>query len=182
MTQYNEMQLIKREFFALRNGIVADNLRAAGAPCHIIFGLNLPQIVEIARASGPNRRLAEKLWANTTTRESLMLAPMIFPREEMTCELAKEWVGAAPSAEVIDVLCHRLLRHRPFAAQLAAELSDSERDLDRYCAVRLMFNLLPGSADIAMEIAAKESQRGCRVTVGVARALIDEINFLKDGQ
>lgn len=176
------MQLIKREFFALRNGIVADSLRRAGAPYQIIFGLNLPQIVEIAAAKGPDRCLAERLWSNTTTRESLLLAPMIYPRGEMTRETAVEWVKAAPSAEVVDVLCHRLLRHLPFAASVARGLSLSERDLDRYCALRLLFNLLPSSAGEALEIAGAELSRGCRLTSRVARALIDEVDFLKNGQ
>ena len=35
----NEMQIVKRHFFAMRNGIIADTLRRAGSPYHIIFGL-----------------------------------------------------------------------------------------------------------------------------------------------
>ena len=30
MPEYNRMQIIKRRFFAMRNGIIADTLRKAG--------------------------------------------------------------------------------------------------------------------------------------------------------
>ena len=48
MAEYNRMQIIKRRFFAMRNGIIADTLRKAGLDYRMIFGLNLPQVVEIA--------------------------------------------------------------------------------------------------------------------------------------
>ena len=59
--QYNQMQIIKRRFFAMRNGIIADTLRKAGLDYRMIFGLNLPQITDIARwppSSGPTHALA----------------------------------------------------------------------------------------------------------------------------
>ena len=44
-----ELKDIKQQFFTYRNGMLADRLREAG-DCHkVIFGLNLPQIVDIAR-------------------------------------------------------------------------------------------------------------------------------------
>ena len=68
------MQTVKREFFAMRNGIIADTYRKAGTVFKIVFGLNLPQLVEIAGRTPHSRELAEALWANTTTRESMLLA------------------------------------------------------------------------------------------------------------
>ncbi len=64
------MQQIKRRFFAMRNGVVADMLRRAGSPFHIIFGLNLPQIVEIASEIPETQReaMADALWQNRSTR------------------------------------------------------------------------------------------------------------------
>ena len=66
--QYNQMQIIKRRFFAMRNGIIADTLRKAGLDYRMIFGLNLPQITDIAAdlphtprwppSSGPTHALA----------------------------------------------------------------------------------------------------------------------------
>ena len=59
--KYNDMQLVKRRFFAMRNGIIADTLRSAGSPFKIIFGLNLPQIIDIASQTPHTIELAEQL-------------------------------------------------------------------------------------------------------------------------
>lgn len=108
MTEYSPMQKVKRRFFAMRNGIIADTLRRGGHPCRMIFGLNLPQISEIAAETGPSKALALELWADRRTRESLLMAPMIYPAGEMTPETALEWMRQVSVAEVADILCHRL--------------------------------------------------------------------------
>ncbi len=180
MGTYNDIQLIKREFFAMRNGIIADNMRRAGMPYKIIFGLNLPQLQEIAGAVGENREMAERLWENRTTRESMLLAPMIFPRAEMTRELARKWVGESMSVEVADMLCHKLLRHLPFALEFAEELSASDAMMDRYASLRLLFNLLPSSKEIARKIAAAEISKAEQPVLSLARRLLDEVEFLDE--
>lgn len=177
MTTFNEMQTVKRQFFALRNGIVADTYRKAGSNFRIIFGLNLPQIVEIAEQTPHSAALADSLWHNTTTRESMLLAPMIYPREEFTQELARQWVAAVPSVEVADILCHRLLRHMPYAAALAASLADSDSDIERYTGLRLMFNLVAQKPQEALAYARKEAARNCQLTAHTAAMLADEAAF-----
>lgn len=154
---YNPMQTVKRRFFAMRNGIIADTYRNAGSPFRIIFGLNLPQIVEIARDTEPSVELAEALWANTTTRESMLMAPMIMPRESFDEASAMRWLRAVPCAEVADVLCHRLLRHMPYAAGLAKKLvAEGASEIMVYTGVRLAFNFymqLPAEARDTVETA-----------------------------
>ena len=96
MDKFNDLQIIKRRFFAMRNGIIADTIRKSGAPYRMIFGLNLPQIDEISRETGKNKELAEKLHADTSTRESQLLAPMLMPEEEMTPEKLSGGLPALP--------------------------------------------------------------------------------------
>ena len=122
------LQAIKHRFYAMRNGIVADTLRRAGAEYRVIFGVNLPQLKEIASDIGYDAVLARELWANVSTRESVLLAPMIMPRR---------WVASAPSVEAVDVLCLRLLGRMPFAAQIADECLVSDSRLMQYAAMRL---------------------------------------------
>lgn len=177
MTTFNEMQTVKRQFFALRNGIVADTYRKAGSNFRIIFGLNLPQIVEIAEQTPHSAALADSLWHNTTTRESMLLAPMIYPREEFTQELARQWVAEVPSVEVADILCHRLLRHMPYAAGLAASLADSDSEMERYTGLRLMFNLVAQKPQEALAYARREAARNCQLTAHTAAMLADEAEF-----
>lgn len=46
---------------------------------------------------------------------------MIYPREELTQERAAEMLREAQTVEVADILCHRLLRHQPYALEIAME-------------------------------------------------------------
>ncbi len=122
MPEYNRMQIIKRRFFAMRNGIIADTLRKAGLEYKIIFGLNLPQITEIAAEQPHEADLAEELWADRRTRESLMLAPMLYPAADMDSATAARWIRTAPTTEVADVLCLKLLRHIPEAIHRSSRI------------------------------------------------------------
>lgn len=180
MAEYNEMQTVKRRFFAMRNGIVADTLRRSMPEYRMVFGLNLPQISEIAAETGISRRLAEDLWADRRTRESLLMAPMIFPAEELDIDTARRMRDEVITPEVADILCHRLLRKLPFARSLAMEKVTSDNDLERYTAFRLLFNLLPEGAAEIKPFAEAEFSSCCPLTRAITRALIDEIDFLAD--
>lgn len=171
--QYNDMQQVKRRFFAMRNGIIADTLRQAGSPFRIIFGLNLPQIIDIASQTPHTADLAERLWANTTTRESRLLAPMLYPREEFDIDTARRWVSSVETPEVADILCHRLLRHCPFATELAKELSENAATpIETYTALRLAFNIVSTAPETALQIARRLH------THTLAQAVADEANFI----
>lgn len=180
MSEFNEMQLVKRRLFAMRNGATADSLRRNGAPYRIIFGLNLPQLVEIAQDYSGNAELAERLWANRTTRESLLLAPMLYPVEKLDYETALRWGREVLTAEVADILCHRLLRKTAFADELADELVESAETLHRYCGLRLMMNRFPGRASHAKQAAVNELERNDAMTRALCRQIIDEADFLAE--
>ncbi|MDE6270808.1 MAG: DNA alkylation repair protein [Muribaculaceae bacterium] len=178
-TKFNPMQTVKRRFFAMRNGVIADTLRRAGSPFSVIFGLNLPQIVEIAKEvpAEDAPALARALWQNRTTRESMLMAPMLVPREEVDAATAERMLREAPCAEVSDVLCHRLLRHLPFAAEVAAALAGDEDPMVRYGALRLMFNLVQRYPAEAAAMAQAELERDCPATRRIAAALAEEADF-----
>lgn len=178
MEGFNEMQRVKRAFFTYRNGALADNIRQQGATYRIIFGLNIPQLVQIASETPHSATLAQSLWENRSTRESMLLAPMIYPRDEFDINTARRWVGESPNTEVADILCHRLLRHTDYALQLANELIVSDCDITRYTALRLMFNLLPLQIQHVKEYATIERQRNCPLTASLCRSLLSEIEFI----
>lgn len=125
------IQEIKKEFFALRNGLLGDTLRKAGMPYSVIFGLNVPQLGEIARralsdcAPETRKALARELWADTKVRESRLLACWIFNPETVGIDEAKEMMASVQTREEADILAFRLLRHLPFAHKLAAETPDT---------------------------------------------------------
>lgn len=174
---YNPMQTVKRRFFAMRNGVIADVLRCAGSPFRIIFGLNLPQIVDIARQTGIDPDLGRALWANATTRESQLLAPMLMDASAFSEDEARSWVGAVNTVEVADVLCHRLLRHVQYAVALANELADSGDSMQRYIGARLMMNLVGTYPAEAKDLADKIKRRSDPLTDRLAAMLADEADF-----
>lgn len=158
--QYSDMQLLKRSMYAMRNGIVADALRKGGCPHKMVFGVNLPQLAEIAREFGKNRDVAEQLWADASTRESMLLAPMLMPEEEFSAQDAKRWIDACPSREVIDILCLKLLRLQPYALDLSQRLALDADQMRHYAGIRLMCNLAPKHPAMAVEMGRNEMEQG----------------------
>ena len=139
----------RKEFFAFRNGIVADKLRRAGDPHSVIMGCLLVDIQAIAQrqreAIGNNEALvalAQELWSDTNSRECRLAAPMLFPAEEMSLEEALQWCQGVETVEIADNLCHKLLRHLNSSNALFRQLIADERPLVKYTGYRLMLNLL----------------------------------------
>ena len=178
MSEFNQMQEIKRRFFAMRNSMVAETIRRGGLQYKMVFGLNLPQIAEIAEGLPHTQELAEQLWADSRTRESMMIAPMLYPRERLTRERASEMLRESPTTEVTDILCHRLLRHEPYALELATEASTSAESLIRYGAFRLMFNLLYTHPSEIRPFVEAEASCNHPLTLPLCRAMLEELDFM----
>lgn len=135
-------QDIRKEFFAYRNGIVAEQLRAAGDPHTMIMGCQLVDVIAIAKRYEKNAELAQELWDDVNHRECRMAATMLYPIEDFKMETALAWCESVESVEIADVLCHRLLRHLPYAKELWAQLLVCDKKLVRYIAWRLLLNLM----------------------------------------
>lgn len=179
---FSAMQNVKRRFFALRNGIVADTLRRAGDPHRIIFGLTLPQLAEIASSlTGNTDALADDLWDNRSTRESRLLAPMLMAHRQVNVDKATEMFLDVMCIEEADILCHRLLRHLPFAMDLIELNRNSGNPLTRYTALRLMLNIVSTNPHRAMQIAQDELERNDTYTRRIAMQLADETDFIING-
>lgn len=196
LPEFNAMQRVKRRFFAMRNGDLAQQMADRGVRYRINFGLNLPQISEIARDFLPGGMeyeelqpmdmadFARRLRDNSTTRESMLIAPMLFPAGSLTQEEAEAWVKSLPTTEVADVLCLKLLRNWEGAAVLAQKLSEENpSDLIDYCLMRLVLNLLQSgriTADCAAGYLVAGQLRATPLTLTLRRQLSDEIAFLQE--
>lgn len=112
---------IKQRFFALRNGILADALRKQGGH-EMVFGLQIPQIAEIARDTEPSMELADILWNDRSVRESRLLATYLFPPEEVTISKALKLAADVITVEEADMLAFRLLKRLPYAKTLLEEV------------------------------------------------------------
>lgn len=109
---------IKKEFFAFRNGVVADTLRKAGMSYKVIFGLQIPQIAAIARTLTPSTELADALWQDSEVRESRILATYLFPIDETSEQKVLTLLRSVKTPEESDMLSFRLIKRLPFAADV----------------------------------------------------------------
>lgn len=199
------MQRVKRRFFAMRNGALAQQMASfGGRKYQINFGLNLPQISEIAHEFLPggaeytaivqeesfdSAEFARKLRDNRSTRESMLIAPMLFPVEKLTLEEALDWTRSALTPEVADILCMKLLRNFPEAHAVAGELlSGRESPIAVYTGLRLLLNLLQigkTGANETEEMLQNSMEKfpvdTDPLTRGVCRQLREEIEFYRQG-
>lgn len=136
-----------------QNVYTSSLLRQHGYNYRVAFGCSLPDVKDIARQIGeelanPDSLLygltsievAEALWADVNIRESLLVAPLLYPRGEMSVETAQRWAQSIPTPEVADVVCM-------YAFQFGIGLSlielwqDSDESMLRYCARSLQKRL-----------------------------------------
>lgn len=172
--------LIRRRLYAMRNGVVADSLRKAGCPRRLIWGVNLPQLKEIAAEFGPMKNEAIALRQDKDLRESFLLGTLLFPADELSRDEAWEWIEHVKWSEDADILCFALLKRVAFADVLAKELCERNEPLKRYAGLRLWFNLVGQHAEEALRAAEKELTRedGLRP---IATSLAEEARYLLEG-
>ena len=137
------------EFRKLRNGEVADNLRAQGIEYKTIWGLESYRLKEISAifladetlSVEARRSLADALW-HEDVRESKMLATRLYPADRMDESLANEWASAIQYTELADQACMNLFARLPFAAILANAWADDKASaMKRYMAMQLALRL-----------------------------------------
>ena len=144
----NILRDLRKEFFAFRNGIIADNLRKAGDPHPIIMGCLLIDLVTITKQAieaiddDARATVAQALWDDIKSRECRLAAPMLYPSDLMKRETALQWCETVETIEVADNLCHKLLRNLKDADVLCHDLIASDKPLVKYTGYRLMLNLM----------------------------------------
>lgn len=180
MVSPEEYARFKQDVYVMRNGVLADALRAAGCPYRLIFGLNLPQLTEIAKRHGTDADMARELRRHTDLRENALLAMMLFPAEELTEAEAIDWAkNEVRWSEDADILTFKLLRHTPFAAAVAGELCADDDRLRRYTGLSLWLKILAKHRTEAVGAAQAELGRPNPLTA-LASRIIDEADFLSD--
>lgn len=133
---------IKNRFFIYRNGLIADTLRKGGLNYKYIFGLNLPQLTSIAKEiSEDEDSLAEALWNDSDCRESRLLACRLFDKNNVSFEKAIKMMQDVKTREEADILCFWLLKHLPFASNLASHNFQPTTPLIEYTLTALKRNL-----------------------------------------
>lgn len=116
---------LRRDMYALRNGIIADTLRKAGQPYKVIFGLQIPQLGQIARSVGFDAELADLLWSCTDTRECRLLAMYLYDPATISQVKIMELSRSLLTQEEADMLVFRLIKRLPDARNLYESLAAS---------------------------------------------------------
>lgn len=121
------MQAIKKLFYTYRNGVVAESLRRYGIPHKVIFGLQVPQVQQIAQqltfdTSAACREMADRLWEDREVRESRMLACYLFDPASIHLDEALALACDTRTQEEADMLAFRLLKRMPQAVELLKRL------------------------------------------------------------
>lgn len=141
------MKKIKKLFYTYRNGAVADTLRRYGIPHKIIFGLQVPQLAEIARSltfdtMAEKADVADQLWADREVRESRLLATYLFQPENTGIEKAYQLASDIRTQEEADMLSFRLFKRMPDAKNLLERLeTEKHSDAITACASSLRRHL-----------------------------------------
>ena len=173
----------RKEFFAFRNGIVADKLRKAGNPHSVIMGCLLVDVQAIAQRlreaihdTETLKALAQELWADTNSRECRLAAPMLYPAKEMSLEEALQWCQTVETVEIADNLCHKLLRHLSYADNLFRQLVTDEKPLVKYTGYRLLLNLLlSGKVQATVQLkAAIEAEQPQSLLASLLKDILEE--------
>lgn len=186
-TDNNLSREIRKEFFAYRNGIVADTLRKAGDPHSIIMGCLLVDVQAIAQrqrdAIGDAetlKALAQELWSDTKSRECRLAAPMLYPARLMGLETAQQWCQSVETVEIADNLCHKLLRNIDDADALFRLLIAQDAPLVKYTGYRLLNNLLVlGKAKINASLKAiidTEAEQAQPPLTSLLKDILEEVD------
>ena len=151
---------IRRRLRLAMNGVIANSMRQKGMNYKLIFGVPLPEIMQIAKEIGHDADLARALWEEDV-REMKILATLVFPPQEMTHDEARRWVAAIPYPEIAEQCSNNLF---PFMAQAdgfaVSLLSDTQSPFARTVAFLVFAQLFKRNLPVsrtAVEIFFAES-------------------------
>lgn len=109
---------IKRSFRSLMNGVTSQSMRSKGIDYHLNWGIQLPQLQQMAAEYGKDEQLAVELWKENI-RECKLLATMMMPVEKMQDDMVELWMEQMPTQEVAEVAVMNLFQYLPDAPRYA---------------------------------------------------------------
>lgn len=132
---------IKKELRANMNGIASTQMRRGGMPHHVVWGIELPRLRNIAAEFTPDRALGQRLWSENV-RESQLLGILLTPAQEFLPEVADIWVHEARTPEAVSLLAMELIAPQPWATDMAFRWIAGTDPLASLCGWLTMCRLL----------------------------------------
>lgn len=102
----------------MMNGPLSASMREKGLGYRVIFGVEWPRLVEMAREIGPDYHLAQALWKEDI-RECRLLAGLLMPPQDFLPEVADIWVEQMRWPEEAQYTVMSLFQHLPYASEKA---------------------------------------------------------------
>lgn len=102
----------------MMNGPLSASMREKGLGYRVIFGVEWPRLVEMAKEIGPDYHLAQTLWKEDI-RECRLLAGLLMPPQDFLPEVADIWVEQMRWPEEAQYTVMSLFQYLPYASDKA---------------------------------------------------------------
>ncbi len=99
------------------SGEVSEQMITAGIEYKKNYGVSIPVIRDIAKSYTPDADLANRLWL-LGIRETMILATLLYPKEKLTIENAKEYILELDKMELVEQISMNLLNKLTYAKTL----------------------------------------------------------------
>lgn len=131
---------IKQSFFLRMNGETARSMREKGLSYHLNWGINLPDLKEIASHYDKDYHLAIALWKEDI-RECKILALMLMPPEKMLPEIVDVWIGQTDTQELVELSAFYLYQYLDYASVIAFEWIATNDEYKQICGYHILSRL-----------------------------------------
>jgi 3-methyladenine DNA glycosylase AlkD len=162
---------ILRRMKSLSNPAAIEGMARFGITAKKVFGLSMPALRMLARETGQDHALAQKLWA-TGIFDARILATMVEETERVTEQQMEKWVKDIDSWAVCDGACLNLFRRTPFAYWKCLAWSNRPQEFVKRAAFSLM-------ATLAVNDKAAEDEAFLAFLPLIKKEAIDDRNFVK---
>lgn len=135
------------------------------------YGISLPNLRKIARETGKDHDLAQRLW-EADIRETRILAFMIDIPKMVTEDQMESWVKDFDSWDVCDGCCQDLFGETEFAYQKASEWSSHDKEFIKRAGFVMM-------AKLAVNDKKADDEKFAEFLSIVKRESSDDRNFVK---
>ncbi len=132
---------IKKELRANMNGIASRQMRDGGVPHHVVWGIELPRLRNIAEEFPCDRQLGQRLWSENV-RESQLLGILLTPPAEFLPEVADIWAHEARTPEAVSLLAMELIVPQLWATDIAFRWIAGTEPLPALCGWLTLCRLL----------------------------------------
>ena len=137
---YMKFEEIIKELESLSNPEDIEGMARFGIKTKKAYGVRMPELRRMARKTGKNHELAEKLWKHGYS-ETKIMASMIDDPQIVTEEQMENWVVEFDSWDICDQCCMNLFRKTPFAYKKVYEWSEREEEFVKRAAFTLIATL-----------------------------------------